>query len=202
MEHVHLPPEAEAIGLKGHRHVPTEDGPKNGNAQKPAGPRRELVPVGLGDFLSMDFPPREMILGPWLPVGGLGLIHAPRGCGKTHLALGVSYAALIGGPFLRWHAPKPRSVLLIDGEMPAATLQERLARIALEAGQEPPDPNALRILASDLHRDGLPDLSDVEAQHHYNAALGVAELIVVDNLSTLCRSGRENESESWTAVQG
>ena len=24
----------------------------------------------------------------------------------------------------------------------------------------------------------------------------------MDNLSTLCRSGRENESESWTAVQG
>src|SRR5689334_24055318 len=137
--------------------------------------RRRLVPVGLGRFLAMDFPPREMVLGPWLPAGGLAMIHAPRGCGKTQLALGVSYAALVGGPFLRWRAPKPRSVLLIDGEMPAATLQERLARIALEAGQEPPDPNALRILASDLHRDGLPDLSDVEAQHHYNAALGDAE---------------------------
>src|SRR4051794_39686318 len=66
--------------------------------------RRRLVPVGLGRLLAMDFPPREMVLGPWLPAGGLAMIHAHRGCGKTHLALGVAYAALIGGPFLRWRA--------------------------------------------------------------------------------------------------
>src|SRR4051812_15495168 len=41
--------------------------------------RRRLVPVGLGRFLAMDFPPREMVLGPWLPAGGLAMIHAPDG---------------------------------------------------------------------------------------------------------------------------
>ena len=38
----------------------------------------------------------------------------------------------------------------------AATLQERLARIAYDSGQELPDPNALRILASDCTGTAYP----------------------------------------------
>lgn len=161
-----------------------------------------LAPIGLRDFLSMEFPPREMVLSPWLPLGGLAMLYAPRGCGKTHVALEIAYAAATGGSFLKWQAPEPRSVLIIDGEMPAGTLQERLARIAATAGVEPPHPTQLRVLASDLHQDGLPDLSNSEDQSEYTAALGDAQLIIVDNLSSLCRSGRENEAESWLTVQG
>src|SRR4051812_24890765 len=36
-----------------------------------AQPIQRLAPISLGDFLQMEFPPREMVLGPWLPVGGL-----------------------------------------------------------------------------------------------------------------------------------
>jgi hypothetical protein len=165
-------------------------------------PLQRLDPISLGDFLQMEFPPREMVLGPWLPVGGLAMLYAPRGIGKTQAALEVAYAAASGGTFLKWSAPQPRSVLIIDGEMPGATLQERLARIASVAPLEPPSPHQLRILASDLHQDGLPDLSNVEDQQRYTSVLRDAELIIIDNLSTLCRSGRENESESWLAVQG
>jgi hypothetical protein len=104
------------------------------------------------------------------------------------------------GPFLRWQAPIARSVLVIDGEMPAATLQERLQRIAEGSGRLLPQD--LRILASDLHPDGLHDLSDPDGQRLYDEVLGDAKLIIVDNLSTLCRSGRENEAESWLTVQG
>jgi putative DNA primase/helicase len=91
-------------------------------------------------------------------------------------------------------------VLVIDGEMPAVTLQQRLQRIADESPVGHPD--SLRIIASDLHPNGLPDLSDEDDQHWYTDALGGAELIIIDNLSTLCRSGRENDAESWLAVQG
>lgn len=161
-----------------------------------------LTPIALDEFLRRQFPPREMILAPWLPVAGLAMLYAPRGAGKTHTALGVAYAAASGGKFLRWQAPKPRRVLIIDGEMPAAALQERIARITAEEAQEPPDPAFLRILASDLHRDGLPDLSDPMSHRLFNDAIGNAELIIVDNLSTLCRTGRENEAESWGQVQG
>jgi putative DNA primase/helicase len=80
-------------------------------------------------------------------------------------------------------------------------LQERLSRISARYGVEPPSPESLRIVASDLHCDGLPDLSDFEAQGRYDEVLGDAKLIIVDNISTLCRSGRDNDAESWTPVQ-
>lgn len=184
---------------------PDEPAPLNGSGRGRHGGspgNSGLRPIGLGDFLNMTFPPREMVLAPWLSKGGLAMIHAYRGVGKTQLGLGTAYAAASGGRFLKWQAPQARKVLVIDGEMPAATLQERLARIAATAEVEPPTLDHLRILASDLHPDGLPNLSDPEDQRRYDAVLGDAELIIVDNLSTLCRSGRENEAESWLAVQG
>jgi putative DNA primase/helicase len=172
----------------------------NGAAPLGSSPPR-LRAIGLSDFLAMEFPPRRMLLAPWLPMGGLAMLFAPRGVGKTHIALEVGYAVATSSSFLRWRAPEPHPVLLIDGEMPASTLQERLSRISARYGVEPPSPESLRIVASDLHCDGLPDLSDFEAQGRYDEVLGDAKLIIVDNISTLCRSGRDNDAESWTPVQ-
>jgi RecA-family ATPase len=160
-----------------------------------------LCPIGLEDFLTRPFPPREMVCAPWLPVAGLAMIYAPRGVGKTHVALGLAHAVASGGRFLKWHAPKPRRVLVIDGEMPAITLQDRLLAISQGSTLKLPSDDYLRILASDLERNGLPDLSSVDGQQRYDAIIGEADLIIVDNISTLCRSGRENDAESWLPVQ-
>jgi hypothetical protein len=160
-----------------------------------------LCPIGLEDFLTRPFPPREMVCAPWLPVAGLAMLYAPRGVGKTHVALGLAHAVASGGRFLKWHAPKPRRVLVIDGEMPAITLQDRLLAISQGSTLKPPSDDYLRILASDLERNGLPDLSSVDGQQRYDAIIGEADLIIVDNISTLCRSGRENDAESWLPVQ-
>ena len=62
----------------------------NGAAPFPASPPR-LRAIGLSDFLMMEFPPRRMLLAPWLPMGGLAMLFAPRGVGKTHVALEVAY---------------------------------------------------------------------------------------------------------------
>jgi hypothetical protein len=61
-----------------------------------------LQPIGLKEFLALQFPPREMVLAPWLPVGGLAMLYATRGIGKTHVALEIAFAAATGGSFLRW----------------------------------------------------------------------------------------------------
>src|SRR5215207_10711912 len=135
----------------------------NGAAPFGASPPR-LRAIGLSDFLAMEFPPRHMLLAPWLPVGGLAMLFAPRGVGKTHVALEVAYAVATASSFLRWDAPESHPVLVIDGEKPARTLQERLTRISHRYGVEPPSSDYLRIVASDLHLDGLPDLSDPQCQ--------------------------------------
>lgn len=160
-----------------------------------------LQVVTLGDFLNRSFPPRELLLAPWLPMKGLALVFSPRGVGKTHFALGVAYAVASGGRFLKWTAPDPRKVLVLDGEMPAAALQERWVEIVAKADVEPPSSDYVRILADDLCENGLPDLSTKEGQAAIDPHIGDAELIIVDNLSTICRSGKENEAESWAIVQ-
>ena len=81
-----------------------------------------LRPLPLPELIALDLAPRRMLLAPIIPEGGLAMINAARGVGKTHVALGVAHAVATGTRFLRWRAPQPRRVLLIDGEMPASAL--------------------------------------------------------------------------------
>lgn len=171
----------------------------NNDGQPDLDERLEVIP--LDQFLQMDFPPREMLLAPWLPKQGLAMVFAPRGIGKTHFALGVAYAVASGSSFLRWQAPEPNRVLVIDGEMPGAALKERWAGIVSNNMIEPPSGDYVGILAADTLPFGLPDLSTMEGQEKIEPLIGDAKLIVVDNLSTLARSGKENEAESWGLMQ-
>jgi putative DNA primase/helicase len=58
-----------------------------------------------------------------------------------------------------------------------------------------------KIAAADMVRDGLPDLANPAAQQFYCDVIADADLVLVDNLSTLCRSLKENDADSWTPVQ-
>jgi KaiC/GvpD/RAD55 family RecA-like ATPase len=158
-----------------------------------------LQTITAAELLTRAFPPRELVMAPWLPTKGLAMIYGPRGIGKTHLTLGVAYAIASGGRFLRWRAPKPRPVLVIDGEMPAGVLQERLAAVVARSDAEA-EAGALRFLALDLQEGGL-DLSQETDQARLDSVLGDAEVVLVDNISTLASTGRENEAESWLPVQ-
>ena len=152
------------------------------------------------ELLTTEFPPRNLILAPWLPEKGLAMLYAARGVGKTWVALAVAHAVATGGDFLRWRAPRPRRVLYIDGEMPAVALQERYMAIVAASGTDAPG-EYFRLLAADIQPDGLPDLADLDAQRFYEPYLSNADLIVLDNLSTLARGLRENEADSYGPMQ-
>jgi hypothetical protein len=149
----------------------------------------------------MQFPPRSLMLTPWLPIQGLAMIYAPRGTGKTRMAHGVGYAVAAGSGFLRWAAPQARRVLLLDGEMPAAVLQQMLNTTVGASQFNLLDPEYFKIAASDLARDGLPDLANPAAVRFYDDVVADADLVIIDNVSTLCRSVKENDADSWTPVQ-
>jgi RecA-family ATPase len=103
---------------------------------------------------------------------------------------------------LGWKAPSKRRVLFVDGELPARTLQTRLAMI-VKSFEEEPLQDGFRILTPDLQTNGLmPNLSDQDGQAAIDEYANGADLIIVDNLSTLVRTGKENEGESWLPVQG
>ena len=155
--------------------------------------------VSIREMLQMDFPKRDNILAPWLPTQGLAMIHSYRGVGKTHCGLGIAIAVSSAGKFLRWEASVPRGVLYLDGEMPGVALQERLSRIIANAEKEPSAP--LTFITPDLQDCGMPDLSTIDGQNAIEEHLDGKDLVIVDNLSTLCRSGIENKGEDWLPVQ-
>jgi putative DNA primase/helicase len=125
------------------------------------------------------------------------MLYAPRGIGKTLLGLSMGLAIASGGPLLRWSAPKPRRVLYIDGEMPLACLQERLRSIAVGLGRGIPN-EGFRILAADSVDGGINLGSD---ERSLEPLLSNIDLLILDNLSTLCTTSSESASDAWVPMQ-
>lgn len=158
--------------------------------------------MDLTDFLAQPMPSRDWIVEPLIQVRDAAMVHAWRGIGKSRFGHGVGVAVAAGGQFLRYTCPKPRGVLLVDGELPREQLQEMLAQQVAAADAEPVAP--FLVLASDMLEDGLPSLASEEGQAliDENLSGGDVELVIFDSISTLCRGDAgENEAESWSAIQ-
>tara|TARA_B100001964_G_scaffold244234_1_gene324885 strand:- start:1063 stop:1995 length:933 start_codon:yes stop_codon:yes gene_type:complete len=171
---------------------------------KPIGKDKEndlikVKAVSIEELLSKEFPPRENILNPWLPTQGLTMIHGGRGVGKTHVGAGIAVAVTSGDRFLRWESKKARGVLYIDGEMPAVVLQERLSSIINSADKEPTAP--LMIINPDLQNHAMPNLATLRGQEAIEPHLDGINLVIVDNISTLCRGGKESDGDDWQPIQ-
>jgi putative DNA primase/helicase len=168
--------------------------------EAPVDPPPRLQPHNLTDFLKLDIKPREMLLGPILPQKGLVMLYGTRGTGKTMVALGLAYAVATGTGFLKWKADKARKVLLVDGEMPAAALQERLSWYALGTNGDPGD--NLKILCGDLiELGGVGNVGDPKVQAELEPHLDGIDVLILDNLSTLTAVIRDNDAESWGPIQ-
>ena len=160
-----------------------------------------LVSLDMGQFLSMPIPERGYLLSPVLPVQGIGIMYAPRGIGKTFAALSVAVAVASGGAVFNWRAPMPKRTLYVDGEMPATSMQSRLS--ALVSGMSVP-PHTLKnmaLITPDLQPCPMPDLSTAHGQALLEPFLKDVDMVVLDNIATLCRTGKENESQSWQTMQ-
>jgi RecA-family ATPase len=162
--------------------------------------------INARELRELDILPPEPLIEPFLPCGDIAMIAAERGIGKTQCSLGLAVAAATGTAFLKFHAPRRRRVLFVDGEMGASLMKRRLAEA--EARLPPnaaPAEKMLTFLTPDACTDGImPDLGTDEGRAELDvlAAAVQAELLVLDNVSTLFRSGvGENESLSWVGPQ-
>ena len=179
--------------------IPPDTGATSPAADDPHGtPGHRLRPLDLAELFALDIKPRGMVLEPIIPEKGLVMLYAARGTGKTHVALGVAYAVATGSIFLKWRAPRARRVLVVDGEMPASELRERLQWIN---GGATPTPRTLRILPVDMIERGLGTIACPEVQAELDPWLAGVELLVLDNLSSLTAALRENDSDSWSPIQ-
>lgn len=140
---------------KGNGAAPIGETPKadtRGEAQDgativPVKSRKDLL---LSSWLTRDIPERDRLLGDVLCTTSRWLIFGETGVGKTLLAMDLLGAVAKGEGFLTWEGRKTaRSVMYLDGELPAETFKERMELIA---GRYGPD-----LALYGYNRDVLPD---------------------------------------------
>ncbi|MBT4448579.1 MAG: AAA family ATPase [Gammaproteobacteria bacterium] len=158
-----------------------------------------LKAIDIRDLMAMELPHRENIIEPWFPSQGLVMLYAKTGVGKTHIALEIAYQLSIGGSVFNWNIPKAMNTLYIDGEMPANAMQQRIASIATASQQEPI--KKFTVLNQDLIEGIMPDIGTIEGQKELEHLTNETDLIIVDNISTLCRTGAENKADDWMLIQ-
>jgi hypothetical protein len=161
---------------------------------KPATPTLKVYTGN--EILNVVVPEREMLLAPILRAKDLAMVYGTTGFGKSWVAHSIALAVAEGGSTLGWKADRPRRVLLIDGELPLGTLQERLR--ALSGGNLPA---TLTVLSGDVQDGGLRSLASDAGQKAVEPYLVGVDLVILDNLATLCGGLAENDSEAWYPVQ-
>lgn len=151
------------------------------------------------ELMKMTFSDPEYLLRPWLEKSSLCMVHAARGSGKTWFCGSMAVAIASGQSFLGWTADRQAKVLYVDGEMGRQRMQSRLGKLG-------PCPLRLWLLMPDQFRtrdQSMPDIATLEGQKFLDKVIednGI-EVIILDSLTALVRSGVENEAESWLPIQ-
>jgi hypothetical protein len=162
--------------------------------------KKALKAITFEELTTREIKPRESLLTPVIYQQSLLMVYAMKGVGKTLFSLGIADALRTSGTFLDWRAPKPRKVLYVDGELPEGMLQQRMHEMAQSL---PPDVPAglLKFITPDEQDGPMPDLATEEGQRAIEEHLDGIDLLILDNLSTLIKSGEENVAESWQPFQ-
>jgi putative DNA primase/helicase len=175
---------------------------RNAIVQAPAEePPEHVEALGMERFMQLQFPPRKFLLQPWLTTTALTMIDAPAGHGKTWLALSIGYAVGSGKGMLDWAVQDKVPVLYVDGELPGALLQERLRQLGT-----PLPAREFRVLSRaqfELFGQQMLDLGTEEGRDFLDDYIERYHigLIIIDSVSTLVRTGVDNDVESWRAIQ-
>ncbi|GAB7080505.1 AAA family ATPase [Megalodesulfovibrio paquesii] len=177
--------------------------------------QKELTVCSLGELLDMDLPVREHLICPWLQDGESALIYAPTGLGKSMFTFSLCLAIAGQGKFLGWDAPKPRSVLYVDGEMHIADIQKRARMLVktIEGIDLQKAEQNLDTLARNKQdaKTGFPDLAEEKGQGtlfemtrkgpQQGELKGKPyDLVVLDNLSTLASIEDENAASAFNDI--
>ena len=154
---------------------------------------------GNATFVAQDVAARPALLGTFLREGDCGFIYAPRGAGKTWIAMLMANGIGDGGPVGEWAAGDgvPRKVCYVDGEvnLPDSIERARLVQMSPNVhwlhhetitsltgrGLNLADPVQQRALLDMLIKNGIT-------------------VLFLDNLSCLMRGVAENEADDWEMI--
>ena len=157
--------------------------------------RSLLTPV---ELRSLQKTPRPRLLGEWLREGDLGYLFAPRGHGKTWLAMLIGNALAEGCLLGAWQAGEaPRKVFYLDAEMNAQDVNERAEKIGITSlnfrwlsNEHLYMEQGISVnIAQPLHQTGLSSM------------LPDGAVFIIDNLSASQIGMRENENDDFDKLK-
>ncbi|MCL2313367.1 MAG: AAA family ATPase, partial [Firmicutes bacterium] len=163
--------------------------------------KQRFIIYDLEKFMNLELPPDEMVIDPIMPVGGIMLLYAKPGVGKSMVTLSIAHGIASGTNALCWNMPKPRCVLYVDGEMDGRDVQRRLRNFIAGSGIEF-NPENFRYLNLRLQEkeNQSPDFSAKIIQNAIEEELKGVDVLILDNLSTLTKC-KENDSDEWVRMQ-
>jgi len=132
--------------------------------------------------------------------GHLSEIYAVRGIGKTWFA--HTLAHIVANPIvsaLGFRSEEAARVLVVDGEMAGPELQQRNHEIAQRLGVEPS--NQITFVAADWQDEFLPRLDTVWGREAIEPFIEPADLIILDNRSSLFDPEAEKDPSAWQPAQ-
>jgi KaiC/GvpD/RAD55 family RecA-like ATPase len=159
-------------------------------------PRPSEMCITLGQFLEKEVPKSTSLLGDLIHAGSVGMLVAPRGCGKSLLAMTIGYAVAAPKKLEPWGWGSGTEVCLIDGEMREQSLQTRFRLLHARNTKEESIETVARnfhIISRDAVGDPIGSIDTPEGQEAFDEIIpNTAKLIIIDNLSALTSGGRED----------
>lgn len=151
-----------------------------------------------GELAAKDIPPRPRLLGAWLREGDLGYVFAPRGGGKSWLAMLIGNAVSNGFALGLWEAGGgSRPVYYFDAEMNLPDVQDRARKIGI-------DSESFHWLSNEhLYMEQAISVNIANPTHQagLSAMLPNGSLFIIDNLSTGQIGMRENENDDFDKIK-
>jgi hypothetical protein len=177
-------------------HLPPVDAP-------PSVQRPTLRALTMRELAVRHFEPRRALIcragHPVLRAGDISQVYALRGTGKSLYVRTLSIVASSGTTALGFVAPDPCRVLYVDGEMASDEIKGRDETLALALNVLPND--NLVTIAADWQDEFLPRLDTPAGQAALEPFIGDADLIILDNRSTLFDPEGEADPVAWQPAQ-
>lgn len=194
-----IPKLKELLGNKTAGKVITWLTPDNVDEEPKKGFDLSLV-MSAVDLIKLDIPPREYLVEGVLLQQSLAMIYGFRGRGKTWVVLTLAVAIASGQKFMYWDVPQAKRVLVVDGEMAASEMRQRIADLC---GDTPPA--LLDIICSEFFFDKEQEsltINNLDHQERLSKLLNELdnegrrpEVIIFDNLSSMTHGDENSNSE-------
>jgi len=146
----------------------------------------------------MPLPPRRRLLGLWLREGDLGYLFAPRGHGKSWMAMLIANAVANGVELGAWQAGEgARPVFYFDAEMNLPDVQDRARKLGITS-------ESFHWLSNEhLYMDQAISVNIASTEHQaaLSTMLPDGALFIIDNLSTSQNGMRENDNDDFDKIK-